>query len=65
MEITRQSDYYGLPENLDKTSSYDKLAQEELDDLLAGCWPREGSQKPTNQQMNSPTNQSSKPTNPD
>lgn len=37
MEITRQADYYGLPsEGLDRTSSYDKLAQEELDDLLAG-----------------------------
>lgn len=36
MEITRQSDYYGIPENFDKTSSYDKLAQEELGDLLAG-----------------------------
>jgi hypothetical protein len=36
-EIVRQADYYGLPvEGFDRTSSYDKLAQEELDDLLAG-----------------------------
>lgn len=36
-EIVRQADYYGLDaEGLDKVSSYDKLAQEELDDLLAG-----------------------------
>lgn len=37
MEITRQSDYYGIHnEGAEKVSSYDKLAQEELDDLLAG-----------------------------
>lgn len=37
MEITRQSDYYGLHiESSDRTSSHDKIAQEELDDLLAG-----------------------------
>lgn len=36
-EIVRQADYYGLPlEGFDRTSSHDKLAQEELDDLLAG-----------------------------
>jgi hypothetical protein len=37
MEITRQSDYYGLSDReFDKTSAYDKLSKEELDDLLAG-----------------------------
>lgn len=35
--IVRQSDYYGIPnEAFDKVSSHDKIAQEELDDLLAG-----------------------------
>lgn len=37
MEIVRQADYYGLAnESFDRTSSHDKIAQEELDDLLAG-----------------------------
>lgn len=37
MEITRQAEYYGIhTEAMDRVSSYDKLAQEELDDLLAG-----------------------------
>jgi hypothetical protein len=36
-EIVRQAEYYGLQnEGLDRVSSYDKIAQEELDDLLAG-----------------------------
>ena len=36
MEITRQSDYYGLHETAEKLSSPDKISKEELDDLLAG-----------------------------
>lgn len=37
MEITRQSDYYGLNNGaLERFSSHDKLSKEELDDLLAG-----------------------------
>lgn len=36
MEITRQSDYYGIHDVHEKVSAHDKLSRDELDDLLSG-----------------------------